>query len=311
MSRERLQTFVERINPVLENLSKVGATELTIDTASLALIGASRVLKYSPLFGATTSDLDLQVKLFDKTLVTRSDHASQDLITHFINKKYSDSTIWGEEEKIRVGTSGIEFMFDPLDGTGMYPAGIGASTTAVMASKENKPIASAIVDPFQNSMVIAQEGNVWVANLITGNIEIRKMQQVGSIVKNRIYIWHDTTLRKTTVGRLGQLLSGLIDVFPGCDFTELSTGSNINNQAALCRSRGDLQITYAVGGPWDILPGAYAIKQAGGIVTDLKGRPVTKETKDGMLSASNLEIHEKALTVVKKVFEGYQNFKLG
>jgi fructose-1,6-bisphosphatase/inositol monophosphatase family enzyme len=312
MARENLRNFVDNINPVLEKLFLAGANDLTIDTASLALIGASRVLKFSPLFGTINRpDLDVQVKSFDQTLVTRGDHASQNLITHFIDQKYPDSTIWGEEEKIRTGTGKIEFMFDPLDGTGMLPAGVGASTAAVMASIENKPMASAIVDPFQNSMVVAQEGKVWAIDLLGRKLEGRRMKQDGSIVKDHIYLWHDTTLRKTTVGRLASLLTGLVGAFPGHDFTELSTGSNINNQAALCRSMGDLQITDAIGGPWDILIGANAIQQAGGVVTDLKGKPVTKETKDGILSASNPEIYGRALAVVTEVFNGYKNFREG
>ncbi len=313
MLTEKLSgSLTEIINPTLELLARVGAKELTVDTANLALIGASRVQKYSPLFGRVGRfGLNIQEKGFDETLVTIADHSSQKLITHFIDRKYPGSSIVGEEETIIKGNNGLKWVFDPLDGTGIFVPGVGASVTTVMCSSDEKPAASAIIDPFQRSAIIAEKGRVWAVDLQGLKLEERKMNPVATLIKKRVCFWHDTTLRNTTADRIGKLLPALKEAFPKHNFAELSTGSNVNNQAALCRCGGDLQITWAVGGPWDILPGAFAIEQAGGIVTDLRGNPVTEETKDGMLSASNQEIHEKALTVVKQVFEGYQSFKLG
>lgn len=51
--------------------------------------------------------------------------------------------------------------------------------------------------------------------------------------------------------------------------------------------------------PWDFVAGAAIIKEAGGIVTDSKGKQINWLSEDMLVFASNGKIHTEILSLVK------------
>ena len=126
---------------------------------------------------------------------------------------------------------------------------------------------------------------------------------------NKFAIHVDPTLRKTNMVQKSDLFRELPEVL-GMDVSWLSAGSNVNNQR-MAATYGHAFFTDAIGGYWDIGPGGFIVRAAGGVATDINGNSITKDTKSVAIGSANEEIHEKLLEIVSRRYKGYVDFKVG
>ncbi len=78
-------------------------------------------------------------------VVTRADHAVEELLRHRLLELRPDDGIMGEEGDDHPGTSGVRWVVDPIDGTVNYLYGLRDCAVSVAAEQDGAPVAGAVV----------------------------------------------------------------------------------------------------------------------------------------------------------------------
>jgi myo-inositol-1(or 4)-monophosphatase len=80
-------------------------------------------------------------------VVTEMDIAAEKLITGFLTEHRPDDGFLGEEGAATVGTSGVRWVIDPLDGTVNYANGLPVFCVSIGLVHDGRPVAGAVLDP--------------------------------------------------------------------------------------------------------------------------------------------------------------------
>lgn len=80
-------------------------------------------------------------------LVSEADKASEEYILQMLRRARPTDSVAGEEGSNYEGTSGISWIFDPLDGTTNFFFGIPAYCVSVAARYQGRTVVGAVVDP--------------------------------------------------------------------------------------------------------------------------------------------------------------------
>src|SRR5215510_13353827 len=83
-------------------------------------------------------DLVVEFKA-DSSPVTAADRAAEQHLRQRIADKFPDDSILGEEFGAAVGTSGYQWVLDPIDGTKSFVHGVPLYTTLVAVLKDDQP----------------------------------------------------------------------------------------------------------------------------------------------------------------------------
>ncbi|WP_277455579.1 inositol monophosphatase family protein [Janibacter sp. DB-40] len=214
-------------------------------------------------------------------VVTVMDQRSQDLLLTRLGELRPDDGFHGEERGGRVGTSGISWVVDPIDGTVNYLYGIPAYAVSVAAVVGDpttpgawRPVAGAVVNPVT--------GECFTAALDAG-----AHRAVDSGPRRALRV-PDAPLGLSLCGTgfgydpdrrrwQGEVLARVVP--------EVRDIRRIGSAALdLCRiADGSLDVYYERGlNPWDMAAGWLVATEAGGLVTDLEGgHPSTAMTIAG------------------------------
>ena len=91
-------------------------------------------------------------------LVSDADRATEDLIRDRIAAAFPDDGIVGEERARVTGTSGFDWVIDPIDGTANFVRGIPQWCVSVACAKDGVPVVGAIFEPASGEMFRAATG---------------------------------------------------------------------------------------------------------------------------------------------------------
>lgn len=194
-------------------------------------------------------------------LVTQFDRKSQDMIVRALIKKFPDFGILSEEDISRKTDAPTKWIVDPLDGTTNFAHGLPIWTISIALEVESEIILGIVYDPTRNEMF--------------------------SAIKNRGAFLNNKKIKVSIVKKLSQSL--LVTGFPydvrRCKDNNLNHFSNFAVRAQAVRRLGSaaLDLCYTACGrfdgywelklsPWDQAAGSLILKEAGGKITDFKGR---------------------------------------
>lgn len=123
------------------------------DLAEMAAREAARLL-------ATYYDRALEVrqKASVRDLVSVADLDAERLIVELIRAERPDDSIVGEEYGAQLGTSGLLWGIDPLDGTSNFLAGIPHWGVAIGCEDSEGSLVGVILDPNRNELFSAARG---------------------------------------------------------------------------------------------------------------------------------------------------------
>lgn len=249
-----------------------------LDTAVEAARKAGEVL--SRYFEMTA--LERTVK-DDKSFVTKADRESEEIIVSMIKEAYPEHCIIGEEGTDRNRGAEYQWFIDPLDGTNNFVNGIPIFAISIALVKSGEPVASVIYNPVTHSMYAAEKGSGMTYN--------------G---------------KPTRVSDQGADL-GLVGFGPGG-----KEGKRLLDQAFVASSKHfkskrylgstALELGYLARGgtegffcfglkKWDYAAGTLLIREAGGVITDMRGGPWNLDTQ--YFIASNGVVHEKLVDIAK------------
>ncbi|MFB3924601.1 MAG: inositol monophosphatase family protein [Syntrophales bacterium] len=219
-------------------------------------------------------------------IVTEEDKMSEEIIISRIRKNFPSHGILAEESE-EIGGSGYRWIIDPLDGTTNYAHGYPVFCVSIALEREGKVVLGVIFNPVLDEIFVAEDGKGAFLN------------------KRRIRVSTTADLS------LGLLATGFpYDIRENRD-NNLNYFVGLATRVQAIRRAGSaaLDLAYTACGrfdafwelklrPWDTAAGCLLVKEAGGVVTDLFGRPFLLDSPH--ILASNGKMHDRLIRYFKE-----------
>ena len=212
----------------------------------------------------------LQTKSSVNDIVTVMDQRSEQLLRAHLLGARPDDAILGEEDGASLGTSGITWVIDPIDGTVNYLYEIPAycvSVAAVIGDAGTpgrwQPVAGAICNPLTGQIFHARRG---------GGAHVRQDGRDLVIQVNPVEVLLQS-LVATGFGYLPEVRARqghvLAAILPGVRDIRRAGSAALDLCAVAC---GTVDAYYESGlNPWDLAAGWVIATEAGALVTGLNG----------------------------------------
>ncbi len=309
MSRERFQPEIPK--SLTERFREVGLSDVaTLAVQGAVRIGARRVLA---LHGASADKLNVKFKVeAGMTPVTLADLESGGAIKNVLFRKLFAGDYVNEEENGEMGKedSKRRWYIDPLDGTSSFAREQRSSTVGAAVYEGEKPFAATICNPFERELLVAEDGKGAFLFPLDENLSVNgdakklEVSQRENLVGGVLYL--DALFNNNTTPRKLELIKRLVDQSGGKLGVRM-TGSNIDQQRQVSAGRGDLTVTDAVGGFYDLAAGSLIIKEAGGLMVGLDGKDVNEQSQISL--AGNKKLVDLVLPILQECYEGYKGFR--
>jgi myo-inositol-1(or 4)-monophosphatase len=198
-------------------------------------------------------------------VVTAVDRESEELIRARVLKARPDDSFLGEEGDDVVGTSGVRWVVDPIDGTVNYLYDIPTYAVSIAVEVDGTTVAGVVVD--------APKGEVFTATLGGGAFADGKPIQVSGeteLAKGLVGtgFGYDPARRQVQAEVIQHLIAKVRDI------RRIGVGA-IDLCYVAC---GRLDVVFERGlNPWDYGAGALIASEAGARVGGLHGGPVSPE----------------------------------
>jgi|SRR6185437_6009190 len=230
--------------------------------------------------------------------VTKVDLEIEATLRQMIKAKYPDHTIIGEEYATVSGISGeYTWVIDPIDGTVAYTTGKPTFTTLIALTKNDKPLLGIIDQP------ISGERFIGITD-VGAYMSLRGLR--GKPWQSLPYQpIHSSQITDITNSRLNATTPDMFTVDEFIKFNCLkskirvcSWGGDAYAYAMLASGHIDLimesQLQY-----YDVAALMPLITASGGVITTWDGEPITPDFKGQCLASSNIELHNKALEIIR------------
>lgn len=232
----------------------------------------------------------VEVKSSPSDLVTEVDRQSEQLIRSALQEHFPEMAVVGEEFGGHAG-SDLVWYIDPIDGTTNFVHGLPGFTISIGLAKAGVPVAGVVYDPTADVLFSAAAGDGARRN--GAPLHVCGSEELGG---------------GTLVG------TGVPSVEPG----RSDAMNQIAAVAAVCpniRNLGSaaLHLCHVAGGAfaafwqkrlhaWDACAGVIIVREAGGQVTDLQGKPWDASRES--LVASNGPVHAALLDILRDAEKG-------
>ncbi|MEX0783371.1 MAG: inositol monophosphatase family protein [Dehalococcoidia bacterium] len=194
-------------------------------------------------------------------MVTEVDQQSERLIVSRLQALRPDDGLLGEEGTSRRGTSGVRWIFDPLDGTTNYIYGYPAFGVSIAAEVDGVVAAGAIYDALRGEMFSAVAGG----GAFLGERPIRVTAQSSLETALVSTGFGYDPARRAFQGRvLAEVVPRVRDVRRG--------GSAALDLCWVACGRVDAYYEFGLN-DWDMAAGALIVREAGGRTGTFAGAP--------------------------------------
>jgi myo-inositol-1(or 4)-monophosphatase len=223
-------------------------------------------------------------------IVTAVDRDTEALIRELILEARPDDGILGEEEATRVGTSGLDWIVDPIDGTVNFLYGVPAWAVSIAvvegpASPESwTPIAGVVVNPVTGELFEATAGGG--ARLNGESLHVNEGVAVDRALVGTGFSY-SSERRREQAEVLTRLLPRVRDA------RRMGAAS-----LDLCSvAAGRLDAYYEIGlHPWDHAAGALIAREAGAVITGVAG---ARESAEFIVAAAP-DLHEDLVVALRE-----------
>ena len=219
-----------------------------------------------------------------RDFVTEVDRTAEHIIMEVLQGGEPESRVVGEELAPELVTDGLVWIVDPLDGTTNFLHGFPSYAVSIAASHDGKLLAGVVVDVPRRLTYWGAEGRgAWLEDqrLKVSSIDDPEFALIGTG-----FPFRDTSRLEEYQRQFALVAKGTSGIRrPGAaalDLVDVAAG----------RFEGFWEQRLSA---WDIAAGALLIREAGGLVTDLKGRHVGIEHTS--VVAGNPVIHAWLLEV--------------
>ncbi|MEI8349073.1 MAG: inositol monophosphatase family protein [Candidatus Omnitrophota bacterium] len=221
-------------------------------------------------------------------LVTTADTEAEIEVVSFLKKHWPDHNFICEEHLYQETPSEYIWIIDPLDGTNNFACGIALFSVSIALKYRNELLLGVVYDTINNELFYAQKNkgaflnnkrirvndvsHLKQAMLITGFYYDRGREMIKTLVAVKRFL----SLHVLGIRRFGSAALDLCYVACG-------------------RAAGFWEFELS---PWDFAAGKLLVEEAGGKVTDNKGK-VVPLTKKHFIVASNGQIDRQLLEVIE------------
>ena len=210
--------------------------------------------------------------------VSQVDRDAEEALGTVISERHPDAVLWAEEGSPGADAAPLMFVADPLDGTTNFLHGFPWYAVSIAALVDGEPLAGAVLN--------ASSGELFTT--VRGGGARRNGQP--------IHVSHITDPGRALIGtgfpfKHREMIGPYMGVLPR--LMERAAGLRRAGSAALdlcdvACGRYDCFFEYRLA-PWDVAAGILMIREAGGVVTDLEGRPAP--IAHGPIVAGNPAMH--------------------
>ncbi len=220
--------------------------------------------------------------------VSRADRESETAVVEALLSRFPDDGVLGEEGASRRGTSGREWIIDPLDGTSNFIAGFPFWCVSIAARQNGTLVGGVVWDPLRGEMYAAERGGgAW-----------RNGERIAVAAREGV---RGAFLATGFPFRAHEKIDGYLAIFRSL-FLEAKAirraGSAALDLANVAAGVFDGFFEFRLS-PWDIAAGAVLIAEAGGTLRDFEGGDRYLETGD--VIAGSPPVVEGILRVVDEV----------
>jgi myo-inositol-1(or 4)-monophosphatase len=177
------------------------------------------------------------------------------------------------------------WIVDPLDGTKEFINGIPEFAVAIALIEDGAPILGVTYNPIKREMY-------WSARGVGCHLNTREVRVTRVRTLRRATV---LASRSETARGEWQVFHGMLIVSP--------TGSVAYKLAMVAGGKADATFTRSPKSEWDIASGAALVVEAGGTITDIKGRALRFNQRDVKLEgliADNSVLHGALMKVAPK-----------
>jgi fructose-1,6-bisphosphatase/inositol monophosphatase family enzyme len=221
----------------------------------------------------------------DGTPVTAVDTTINQMVIDAVASTYPAHGLIGEEASLGNGTETYQWICDPLDGTVAYILGIPNSMFMLALMKDNTLLLSVVYDPYNDKLFYALKGEGAFCNARSIHVSRRPFAGGYILIGSRI-----------PPGFLPAAEAA------GAVVEAVSVTSYKCMMVATGKAEGFL---YSGSGIHDVAPPALIVQEAGGKVTDFKGRPLVffKDWDVTGVIFSNAVAHQAMVRVVQSAIK--------
>lgn len=219
--------------------------------------------------------LDIKTKEHKNDLVTHVDEGVESFFIKKLAETYPEHRVMGEEGSFKKinDLSGVVWILDPIDGTMNFIHQKSFFAVSLGIYVDGQPAAGLVYDVMADELYSAVSG---FGAFLNGK---------PLPVLNRVEI--DESILSINPGWASKddSVQDLIETVRGTR----SYGVAALEMAYVASGRLDAYISYNLA-PWDVAGGMVLLEETGGLVTNLKGNPLSLLKKDSLIAA-NPSIH--------------------
>jgi myo-inositol-1(or 4)-monophosphatase len=223
----------------------------------------------------------------DKSIVTKADKESEDIIKKIINEAYPDHSIIGEETGHTKNGGEHTWQIDPIDGTRNFSKGLPLFALSIALEYKDEVIVGVIYNPATKSLFYAEKGKG--AYLNNQKINVSKDNSSHAIlVSGKGRNPEERKLARFLMHKLPDEFTGLTVRDLGCCALDLAI-----------LAKGGVEVSIELGlNSYDFAAGILLIQEAGGMITRLDGSKWS--FPEGSFLASNGVFHNELVEEIKK-----------
>jgi myo-inositol-1(or 4)-monophosphatase len=192
-------------------------------------------------------------------MVSEVDRASEARIVDALERERPDDGILGEEGTSRPGTSGVEWVIDPLDGTTSYLYAYPAFSVSIGVRHQGETVAAVVRDPTHRETFAAVRGGGATCNGVS--ISVSGLDDLSTALVGTGF-GYGADRRAAQAAVLTHVLPRIRDI--------RRAGSAALDLCWVACGRLDAYYEYGLQ-PWDLAAGDLIVREAGGETSDLGG----------------------------------------
>lgn len=226
----------------------------------------------------------------DNSPVTEADREAELLLRERVEDRFPNDGILGEEFGVKEGTSDFRWLFDPIDGTKSFVAGVPLYSTLVGIVRDKTPVIGVIEIPALDERVYACVGQGCWHRRGESPPQRATVSECASLAQARFV----TTAVASFAECRGQAGAEAFALLQDATWITRTWGDGYG-YLLVATGRAEVMVD-PVMNPWDVGPLLPVLTEAGGSFTDWNGNP-TIEAGEGI--ATNGHVLEQVLAITR------------
>lgn len=236
-----------------------------------------------------TDTFEISSKEGYANIVTSSDVAVQEYLRQHLSALLPDSGFLCEEEDMHDLSHEYTWIIDPIDGTANYSRGIRECAICVGLKHHSDMEIAVVYLPRTDEMFYAQRGKgAWMNNR---QIHVSNRPFENSVLCTALAVYQKEHARVCS--------DIIVEAFLQCNDIR-RFGAAAPELCYLALGHCELYFEYILS-PWDFAAASLILTEAGGVLSDLEGRPVDVTRPTGVLAANNQANQNRLVSIVQGV----------